>query len=76
MAASDDEDVEDPALRRTKAELIVRHKKKNLDLFFRARVTSMIALINLFLDPELDYGWIKCSQLVEKAAGKGSVSHV
>jgi hypothetical protein len=35
----------------------------------------MIALINLFLDPELDYGWIKCLQLAIKAAGKGSISH-
>lgn len=35
----------------------------------------MIALINLFLDPELDYGWIECSQLSMKAAGKGSISH-
>lgn len=86
MAASDEKDAEDPdlatldhkdlpALRRAKVELIVRHKKKNLDLFFRARVTSMIALINLFLDPELDYGWIECSQLAAKAVGKGSVSH-
>jgi hypothetical protein len=53
----------------------VRHKKKNLNLFFRARVTSMIALINSFLDPELEYGWIECLQLSAKAAGKGSVSH-
>ena len=64
-----------PALRRAKAELETRHKKKNLDLFFRARVTSMIALINLFLDPELDYGWMKCSKLVAKAVGKGSINH-
>ena len=87
MAVSDEKDAEDPnlatldhkdlpALRWAKAELIVRHKKKNLDLFFRARVTSMIALINLFFDPELDYGWIECSQLAAKAFGKGSVSHV
>ena len=31
----------------------------------------MIALINLFIDPDLDYGWMQCSEL----AGKGSVSH-
>jgi len=35
----------------------------------------MIALINLFLDPELDYGWMECSWLAAKAAGKGSISH-
>jgi hypothetical protein len=47
MASTDDGGVRDPdlatlnhkdipALRRAKAELIARHKKKNLDLFFRA----------------------------------------
>jgi hypothetical protein len=64
-----------PALHQAKAELEARHKKKNLDLFFQARVTSMIALINLFLDPELDYGWMECSKLAAKAAGKESINH-
>jgi hypothetical protein len=47
MATSDEKDVEDPdlatldhkdlpALCQANAELIVRHKKKNLDLFFQA----------------------------------------
>ena len=86
IAASDNEDQSDadletldhrdlPALHRAKAELETRHKKKNLDLFFQARVTSMIALINLFLDPELDYGWMECLKLAAKAVGKGSVNH-
>jgi len=35
----------------------------------------MIALINLFLDPELDYGWMECSKLATKAVGKGCVNH-
>ena len=35
----------------------------------------MIALINLFIDPDLDYGWMQCSELAVKVAGKGSVSH-
>jgi hypothetical protein len=54
---------------------MARHKKKNLNLFFRARVTNMIALINLFVDPDLDYGWKQCSELAARAAGKGSVHH-
>ena len=33
----------------------------------------MIALINLFIDLNLDYGWMQCSELAAKAAGKGSV---
>src|SRR5882724_8878205 len=36
----------------------------------------MIALINLFLDTELDYGWMECSWLAAKASRKGSISHV
>jgi len=35
----------------------------------------MIASINLFIDPDLDYGWMQCSKLAAKAAGKGSVNH-
>lgn len=35
----------------------------------------MIALINLFINPDLDYGWIQCSKLAAKAARKGSVSY-
>jgi hypothetical protein len=65
-----------PALYKAKAELEVRHKKKNLDLFFRVRVTNMIALINMFIDPDLDYGWMRCSELAAKAAGKDlSIMH-
>jgi hypothetical protein len=64
-----------PALRRARAELVVRHKKKHLDLFFQARITNMIALINLFIDPKLDCGWMECSELAAKAGGKGSINH-
>ena len=35
----------------------------------------MIALINLFIDPDLDYGWMQCSKLAAKAAVKGAVNH-
>jgi hypothetical protein len=35
----------------------------------------MIALINLFIDPELEFSWMECLELVVKAAGKGSVNH-
>ena len=64
-----------PALRQAKAELVMQHKKKHLNIFFRARITNMIALINLYIDPELDYGWIKCSELAARAGGKGAVNH-
>ncbi|KAG1810307.1 uncharacterized protein HD556DRAFT_1453977 [Suillus plorans] len=59
-----------PALRRAKAELIVRHKKDNLKMFICARVTSMIALISLYIDLELGFGWMKCSKLAAEATGR------
>ena len=49
----------------------MKHKKNDLDLFFQAWITNMIALINLFLDPQLDFGWIESSELAAKAAGRG-----
>ncbi|KAG1804444.1 uncharacterized protein BJ212DRAFT_1303553 [Suillus subaureus] len=60
-----------PVLQRAKAELIVRHGKNNLDMFICAHVASMIALISLYIDPELRFGQMKCSKLVAKAVRRG-----
>jgi len=35
----------------------------------------MTALINLYIDPKLNLGWMKCSELAEKAAGWESFNH-
>lgn len=59
------------ALRRAKAKLTVKLRDKTLTLSLRGRLTSMIALINLYLDHQLGLNWITASTLAAKAAGKG-----
>ncbi len=60
-----------PALRRANAFFTVKAMDKTLDLFFRARLTAMRALINFFVDPMLDYNWKESSLLASKAVGRG-----
>jgi hypothetical protein len=45
--------------------------EKSLDVIFRARVTAMIGVLNLFLDPGLSYTWREASMVVAKAQGHG-----
>ena len=61
-------------LRSACAELTVRSKDKKLDVFFRSRITSMVATLNLYLDPELSYSWRNASVIAAKASGRG-VNH-
>lgn len=44
-----------PALRRAKAKLTVKSKDKKLDVFFRSRITAIVATLNLYMDPDLNY---------------------
>ncbi|KAJ7116133.1 hypothetical protein C8R43DRAFT_1137998 [Mycena crocata] len=60
-----------PALRRAVASLTLKSKDKNLDVFFRARITAMVGTINLYLDSELSYSWRQASMIVAKAQGHG-----
>ena len=60
-----------PALRRARARLTVKGKDKKLDVFFRSRITAMVATINLYLDSELSYSWRDSSVLAAKAMGHG-----
>jgi hypothetical protein len=60
-----------PALRRARAKLTVKAKDPKLDVFFRSRITSMVATLNLYLDPELSYSWRESSVLAAKALGRG-----
>lgn len=60
-----------PALRRAKAKLVLKLRDKTLSLFFRGRLTGMVALINLYLDHQLGLKWIAASKIAAKAAGKG-----
>lgn len=60
-----------PALRRARAKLSIKAKDKNLDVIFRARITSMVGTLNLYLDPELAYTWREASLIVAKSLGTG-----
>jgi hypothetical protein len=60
-----------PALRRARAKLTVKAKDKKLDVFFRSRITAMVATLNLYLDAELSYTWRQSSVLAAKAMGRG-----
>ena len=64
-----------PALRRAKAKLTVKSKDKKLDVFFRSRITAMVATLNLYMDPDLNYSWRDASLIAAKAAGRG-INHV
>lgn len=61
-----------PALRRAKAKITVKLQDIQLHLVLRGRLVSMLALINLYLDKDLQFGWIKASQFAARAAGKGT----
>jgi hypothetical protein len=43
--------------------------EKSLDVIFRARISDMIGILNLFLDPGLSYTWRESSLIVAKAQG-------
>ena len=58
-----------PGLRRARAKLTVKSKDKKIDVFFRSRITSMVATLNLYLDPELTYSWRDASLIAAKASG-------
>lgn len=63
-----------PALRRAKVRLTLKSKDRKLDVFFRSRITAMVATLNLYLNPELSYSWREASLIAAKAAGHG-VNH-
>ena len=43
-----------------------------LDVIFRARISAMVGVLNLFLDPELLYIWREALTIATKAQGGGS----
>lgn len=60
-----------PNLRHAREELSVKAKDKKLDVFFRARITGMVGILNLYLDPQLSYTWREASLIVSKSQGHG-----
>ena len=51
--------------------LAAMSKDKKIEILFRMRVVSMVGMLNLFLDPELNYSWRKASLVTSKAQGSG-----
>jgi len=50
---------------------MVKAKEKKLDVFFRSRITAMVATLSFYLDAELSYSWQESSILTAKAMGHG-----
>ncbi|KAH9009697.1 hypothetical protein EDB85DRAFT_1890393 [Lactarius pseudohatsudake] len=60
------------ALRTAKVELVAILKEKKSDDFVRSRILAMEALLNVYLDTDLDCGWTDASILVAKTQGRGT----
>lgn len=51
--------------------IIVSSKDKKLDVVFYSCITAMLGALNLYLDPELSYGWCEASLVASKSLGQG-----
>ncbi|KAG1765350.1 hypothetical protein EDD22DRAFT_845462 [Suillus occidentalis] len=60
-----------PALCHARTKIAVSSKDKKLDVVFRSRITAMLGALNLYLDPELSYGWHEASLVASKSLGQG-----
>jgi hypothetical protein len=60
------------ALSRAWERLMSQSQDKSLDVIFWARISAMVGVLNLFLDPELSYTWRESSVIAAKAQGLGS----
>ncbi|KAJ7257386.1 hypothetical protein C8J57DRAFT_1006159, partial [Mycena rebaudengoi] len=60
-----------PALKKALKGLSLKAKDKRIDVFFRTRITSMVATINLYLDENVACTWRQASLLAAKAQGRG-----
>ena len=55
------------ALSRAREQLSLKSQDKSLDVIFRAHISVMVGVLNLFLDPELLYTWREASMIATKA---------
>ncbi|KAH8979873.1 hypothetical protein EDB92DRAFT_1954569 [Lactarius akahatsu] len=58
-------------LQKACAPLLVMSKSMNFNALLRARLTGMVGVLNLYLDPALQYTWRRASEIVSKIEGKG-----
>lgn len=59
-------------LREASARLTKEATRGDLDVIVRARIASMVGLLNIYTDESLGYSWIKASELVAKTQGRGA----
>jgi hypothetical protein len=62
------------SLQQAVKQLTLKSKDKKIDVFFYAHITAMVGTLNLYLDPDMSYGWREASFVVAKSSGNG-VSH-
>jgi hypothetical protein len=53
--------------------LLLQSQDKTLDVIFRARISAMVGVLNLFLDLDLRYTWREALMIVAKAQGHGTM---
>jgi hypothetical protein len=53
------------------AKLVEKSQDTRLDITLRAWLTGMKGVLNIYLDPNLDYSWTDASLMVAKVEGHG-----
>ena len=61
-------------LQRASVTLSAMSRNTNFDAVLCAHLTGMVGVLNIYLDPDLQYTWRKASVMVSKVEGKG-VNH-
>ena len=61
-----------PGLLEALAQLTKEAKRTDLDVIVRARIAAMVGLLNIYTDQNLQYSWIRTSQVVAKMQGRGT----
>ncbi|KAI0270913.1 hypothetical protein BGY98DRAFT_1100552 [Russula aff. rugulosa BPL654] len=56
----------------TLAQLTKEAKRTDLDVIVQACIAAMVGLLNIYTDQNLQYSWIKTSQIVAKMQGRGT----
>jgi hypothetical protein len=64
--------MDQPALRRALKGLTMKAKDKQIDVFFSTHITSMVTMVNLYLDENVACTWRQASMLAAKAQGRGA----
>jgi hypothetical protein len=64
-----------PKVRQARARLAILSKDKNIDVFFRVRLTAMQGALNIFFEPKAKCTWTQASVIAAQAQGRGQHNH-